>query len=139
MSDDEIPTPSLIREARGAYGLAIRAALSRIGLNDLPRNSAFVLGAMDTFGMTFDDVIRQRRKSLEQSRTIEALFKCGCLETKDGVTALTARGHEAAKACAEARESLDAEVVARIGKDGFATMRSGLVALIDWKDHTERQ
>jgi hypothetical protein len=137
VSDEVIPTPSLIRESRGAYGLAIRAALSKIGLGHLPRNSAYVLGAMDVFGMSLDDVVRQRRKSLEQTRTVEALFRSGCLETKGALTLLTDRGREAAKACAEARGSLDAEIIAKIGAEGFATMRAGLIALIDWKEAAE--
>jgi predicted NBD/HSP70 family sugar kinase len=139
VSDEDIPTPSLIREARGAYGLAVRGALTKIGLGHLPRNSAYVLGAMDAFGMSFDDVVHHRRKSLEQSRTVEVLFKSGCLETKGALTVLTDRGREAAKACAEARAMLDDEIIARIGTEGFATMRAGLVALIDWKEGTEQR
>jgi hypothetical protein len=138
VSDEDIAMPSLIREARGAYGLAIRRALSKIGLGDLPRNSAYVLGAMEVFGMSLDEVVHRRHKSLEQSHTVEALFRSGCLETRGAVTVLTAKGREAAKACAEARASLDAEVIARIGADGFATMRTGLVALINWKEAAER-
>jgi hypothetical protein len=135
---DELPTPSLIREARGAYGLAVRLALTEIGLAELPRNSAFVLGAMERFGFSVDDVVRQRGASLEKSRTIEALHRSGCLETKRGTTVLTARGHEAAKACEAARRSLDERVVAAVGAEGFAAMRAGLVALIDWKEAAER-
>lgn len=134
MPDDDHPTNSLIREARGAYGLAIRKALSGIGLGELPRNSAYVLGAMDGFDAPFDTVVHQRRRSLEQSHTIEALVASGCLATEKGATVLTARGREAAKACAEARKALDRVVVDAIGHDGYATMRAGLEALIEWKE-----
>ena len=38
--------PVLLREARGAYSLAIRRGLAPLGLEELPRYSAFVLGAL---------------------------------------------------------------------------------------------
>jgi hypothetical protein len=135
---EEFPTPSLIREARGAYGLAVREALSKIGLGHLPRNSAYLLGAMHTFGLSLDEAVEERRRSLEQSHTVEALFRAGCLETKGALTVLTDRGHEAAKACKEARKMLDAEIVAAIGQEGFASMRAGLEAIVRWKEAYEQ-
>jgi catechol 2,3-dioxygenase-like lactoylglutathione lyase family enzyme len=40
---DDTPIPTLMRGARGAYAQAIRAELEAIGVDDLPRNGAFVL------------------------------------------------------------------------------------------------
>ena len=52
---------------------------------------------------------------------------------------LTARGREAAKACAEARKTLDAEVVAAIGQEGFAThARRTSRPSSDWKEAYEQ-
>jgi hypothetical protein len=135
--DDRLPMPALIREARGAYGLAIRIKLSEIGLSQLPRNSAYVLGAMHA-GSDFDSIVRYRRKSLESSGTIDALFATGCLVKEHGETVLTDRGHEAAHVCKDAREALDRRVSDTIGLDGFETMRKGLMSLIDWKEANEQ-
>ncbi len=128
--------PALIREARGAYGLAIRLALSDAGLSALPRNSAYVLGAMHAGG-DFESIVRHRRASLESSGTIDALFSTGCLAQEHGRTVLTDRGHEAAHVCRDAREALDRRVTDTIGPDGFETMRKGLMSLIDWKEANE--
>src|ERR1700761_3349694 len=47
---DEYATPTLMRAARGVYAQAIRAQLAAIGIDDLPRNGAFVLVGLDGSG-----------------------------------------------------------------------------------------
>jgi DNA-binding MarR family transcriptional regulator len=42
----ELATPTLMRLARGAYAQAIRAELQEIGVDDLPRNGAFMLAGI---------------------------------------------------------------------------------------------
>jgi hypothetical protein len=138
MSDaDEVPTPALLREARGAYALAIRSALAECGLGALPANSAFIVGGLH-FGVPIDALIGQRRRSLDRAGTIDALVAAGCLEDVDGELRLTERGHEAAHACGAARVRLDAHVASVIGESGVESLRAGLVALIDWKEAAER-
>ena len=44
----EFATPALMRAARGAYAQSIRAQLHVIGVDDLPRNGAFLLAGIDT-------------------------------------------------------------------------------------------
>ena len=46
----EYATPTLMRAARGAYAQSIRAHLHAIGVDDLPRNGAFVLAGIDPAG-----------------------------------------------------------------------------------------
>ena len=46
----ELATPTLMRIARGAYARSIRAQLHAIGVDDLPRNGAFILAGIDTTG-----------------------------------------------------------------------------------------
>ena len=43
-------TPTLMRAARGAYAQSIRAHLHAIGVDDLPRNGAFILAGIDPAG-----------------------------------------------------------------------------------------
>ena len=53
MSDPDaihFATPTLMRAARGAYARSIRAQLHAIGIDDLPRNGAFILAGIDTTG-----------------------------------------------------------------------------------------
>ena len=46
----ELATPTLMRAARGVYARSIRAELQTIGIDDLPRNGAFILAGIDTAG-----------------------------------------------------------------------------------------
>src|ERR1700722_19913696 len=46
----EFATPTLMRSARGAYAQSIRAELHAIGIDDLPRNGAFILAGVDAAG-----------------------------------------------------------------------------------------
>ena len=50
VSVNELATPTLMRLARGAYAQAIRAELDQIGVDDLPRNGAFILAGIDVPG-----------------------------------------------------------------------------------------
>src|SRR5580704_958654 len=47
---DEYATPTLMRSARGVYAQSIRAQLQAIGVEDLPRNGAFILAGIGTSG-----------------------------------------------------------------------------------------
>jgi predicted methyltransferase len=95
-----------------------------------------VLGALHA-GRDFESIVRHRRRSLESSGTIDALFEAGCVAVEHGQTVLTDRGHEAAHICEDAREALDRRIADTIGTDGFETMRKGLLSLIDWKEAHE--
>ena len=47
---NQFATPTLMRSARGAYAQSIRAELHAVGIDDLPRNGAFVLAGIDASG-----------------------------------------------------------------------------------------
>lgn len=133
----DVPLPSLLHEARGAYSLAMRRALAGVGLTDLPRNTAFVLGALRS-GVPFEAVLRQRHRSLQRAGTIDALLAAGCL-AKDGTsTVLTPKGEDAAAACELARREVDDALRKAVGKRGMSTMQRGLLALIELKERSER-
>jgi hypothetical protein len=132
----DVPTTSLLREARGAYALAIRAVLDEHGIGDVPPNSAFLLGGLRA-GIPFEALARQRRRAIDRSGVVEALVEADCVRRLDDDVVLTDRGRAVAAACAAARDTLDRHVVATIGSEGFGTMRAGLVALIDWKEQEE--
>jgi hypothetical protein len=136
--DDDIPTTSLLREARGAYALAIREVLDQHGVGDVPPNSAFLLGGLRA-GVPFEALARQRRRAIERSGVVDALVDAGCVRRVDDDVELTERGHQIATACAVARDALDRHVADAIGADGYRAMRSGLIALIDWKEAEEER
>jgi len=55
-----------LRGARGSYGHAIRRHLAAAEFDDLPRNSAFVLGGMANWGISATDLIRDLRSRNKQ-------------------------------------------------------------------------
>lgn len=132
----DVPTTALLREARGAYALAIRGALDEHGIGDVPPNSAFLLGGL-RLGVPYKDLLRQRRRAIERSGVVDALVGVGCVRRVDEEVELTDRGREVSEGCAAAMRELDHRIVAAIGEDGYRTMRQGLVTLIDWKEHEE--
>ncbi len=135
---DDVPTTSLLREARGAYALAIRAVLDEHGVGDVPPNSAFLLGGLRA-GVPYEALARQRRRGIDRRGVVDALVEAGCVRRVDDDVVLTDRGREVAAACAGARERLDRYVVDTIGPVGYSVMRAGLVALIDWKEAEEER
>src|ERR1700689_2504850 len=52
----EYATPTLMRAARGVYARSIRAQLHQIGIDDLPKNGAFVLSGIDERGGLRNDL-----------------------------------------------------------------------------------
>ena len=78
---DEIAFPALLRAARTTYGDAIRAALVEIGCADVPRNGAFVLGAVARHGAPMGDVVRGLGVSKQAgSQVVDTLVVRGYLE-----------------------------------------------------------
>jgi DNA-binding MarR family transcriptional regulator len=135
---DEIAFPALLRAARATYGDAIRAALAEIGCADVPRNGAFVLGAIARNSAPMGDVVRGLGVSKQAgSQVIDTLVVRGYLErTPDPddrrrmTVSLTKRGRVAAAASRRAVDRVDAALVARVGADPVASARAALGALI---------
>jgi DNA-binding MarR family transcriptional regulator len=138
MELNEISLPALLRAARTTFGAAIREALAGIGCDDLPRNGAFVLGALDRGEAPLGDVIAQLRLSKQAAGAlVDTLVTRRYLErTVDPDDrrrlriALTPRGADTAKVIRQAVDDVEAELVARVGADYVAHTRATLAALI---------
>jgi hypothetical protein len=135
--DYEIPMPVLLREARGAFGTVIRHEIERRGLPRLPRDGAYVLGALHFEEMDLASVIHRRERSMERNQTISHLVEGGYLEDIGMGLTLSERGVEGALAVAEAVGGLYHELGHAVGEDGIATLRQGLLALIEIKESAE--
>src|SRR5258707_1026359 len=112
---DDVVIPALLRAARGAYGNSIRERLEGAGLDDLPRNGAFVLGGMGNHGVSASDLIRQLGVSKQSaSQLVDTLVVRAYLERRVNVDDrrrmdlyLTDRGRAAAAAVEEGVRSVD--------------------------------
>jgi DNA-binding MarR family transcriptional regulator len=136
-SSEQIALPALMRAARQTYGAAIRAALAAEGCDDLPRNGAFVIGAIARGGNALSDVIgalgvsKQAGGALVDSlvtrryldRTIDADDRRRLHVT------LTPRGEQAAVVIRYAVEDIDAQLVALVGAEFVGHARTVLLAL----------
>jgi DNA-binding MarR family transcriptional regulator len=131
--------PALLRAARGAYGAAIRDELAADGIDDLPRNGAFVLGGMANHGGSPGDLIRELRVSKQAaSQLIDLLVLRGFLERhidpadrRRLTIELTPRGHAAAAAVRRGVVSVDEELARRLDSVELAGLRAGLAELAD--------
>ena len=139
MEPDEISLPALMRAARMSYGAAIRAAVTDVGCDDLPRNGAFVLGAIAHGGVPLSAVIEGLGVSKQAGGAlVDTLVIRGYLERvadpddrRRVRVGLTARGATVASVIREAVERVDAALVARVGADHVARTRATLLALVD--------
>lgn len=145
---DRVVTPALLRHARYTYGNAMRAALAEAGYDDIPKNGLSVIGGM---AMELDDLplgilIRNLRISKQAAgQLVDALVLRGYLERaidpgdrRKLTVKLTEHGRAAAAAQRAARERVDAELVARAGKEAVDCMRKTLATLIDIGEEAER-
>jgi DNA-binding MarR family transcriptional regulator len=138
---DEVVMPVLLRHARVTYGVAMRKALSEAGFDDVPKNGLYVIGglALGADDIPLGQLIKELRVSKQAAgQLVDTLVLRGYLErTPDGedrrklTVTLTARGQAAAAAQAEAREKIDAELIARVGQKDVSVTRRTLAALID--------
>lgn len=133
--------PALLRHARTTYGKAMRQALAAAGYDDIPRNSMYVIGGMALGGKTvpLSVLIKELGVSKQGAgQLVDTLVLRGYLErTEDDDDrrklniVLTKRGRAAAAIQAAAREKIDAELIARVGKENVTRTRQTLAALID--------
>ncbi|MEI9932165.1 MAG: hypothetical protein WDM89_16885 [Rhizomicrobium sp.] len=56
-ADEPVAFAALLRAARFAYGHAIREALNEAGLDDIPKNGIFVIGAISRTGAPLAQII----------------------------------------------------------------------------------
>ena len=142
MPADEVVLPALLRVARGAYAAAIRAELADAGLDDLPRNGAFVLGGMGNHGGSAADLVRALRVTKQAaSQLIDTLVVRGYLtreideqDRRRTTLRLTERGQAAAEAIRRGVEEVDGRLVDAVGPSDLAAVRRGLTALVAIRD-----
>ncbi len=134
-----VGVPSLLRGARRTYGSAIRAAQAEGGCEDLPRNGAFVVGAIARGGSPLGGIISHLGVSKQAGgQLVDTLVIRGYLERSPDpddrrrmTLTLTDRGRLAAGVTRQAVEDVDAELTARMGLASVVQTRATLSALID--------
>jgi DNA-binding MarR family transcriptional regulator len=137
----ELATPTLMRAARGAYARSIRAQLHSIGIDDLPRNGAFILAGIDTAGGPRQDLPSDLGVTKQAvSQMIDTLVSRGYLERSPDpddrrriTLDLTERGQQVVDAVLRGVEAVDLQLHERISPEQIDAMRSALLALVDIK------
>lgn len=140
----DLATPTLMRAARGTYARSIRAHLQAIGVNDLPRNGAFILFGVSASGAAPGDLPGGLGVSKQAvSQAIDVLVNRGYLERHPDPSdrrritlERTARGHEVVAAVERGTEAIDAQLAERLSPAGVEAMRAGLTALAEIKAET---
>jgi DNA-binding MarR family transcriptional regulator len=144
--DEPIVFAALLRAARFAYGDAIRAALIEAGLDDIPKNGIFVIGALGRGGSPLAQIIDSLGVSKQSAgQLVDTLALRGYIErTIDPedrrrlTVTLTPRGREAAAISRATVERIDTALLKKIGREHVAHTRATLHALIELvggKDH----
>ncbi len=140
MNDDEwgeLATPALMRAARGAYAQAIRAQLHAVGIDDLPRNGAFILAGIDGSGGPRQDLPAELGVTKQAvSQLIDVLVRRRYLERRPDpgdrrrvLLELTGRGEEAAAAVARGIGDVDRQLAEAVSAEQVGAMRSVLSAM----------
>jgi DNA-binding MarR family transcriptional regulator len=138
---DEYATPTLMRSARGVYAQSIRAHLDAIGVEDLPRNGAFILAGIDSSGGPRQDLpIELGVTKQAVSQVVDVLVNRGYLTRRPASgdrrrvdLELTARGQEVLEAVIRGIEAVDRKLSKRVTPEQVHAMRSALIALTEIK------
>ena len=138
-ADEPIVFAALLRAARFAYGNAIREALIEAGLDDIPKNGIFVIGAISRTGAPLAEIIDSLGVSKQSAgQLVDTLALRGYIERKVDpgdrrrlTVTLTARGRAAAATARAAVERIDAALLKKVGREHVAHTRATLHALIE--------
>jgi DNA-binding MarR family transcriptional regulator len=141
----QVAMPALLRHARTTYGVAMRSALAAGGYDDVPANGMYVIGALAWGEAPLSQIIRELRVSKQTAgQLVDALVLRGYLEREVDpadrrrlTITLTERGKAAAAAQSEAREAINAALLARVGETKIAHAREVLATLIDMREAEE--
>ncbi len=144
---DDLPMPGLLRAARQAYGSAIAAALIEAGCDDMPRNGAFVVGAIARTGAPLSEIIKSLAVSKQLAgQLVDTLVARGYLERavdpddrRRLTITLTERGSDAATTIRAAVEAIDATLLRAIGPQAVAHTRATLAALAEIHRESRQQ
>jgi len=134
-------TPTLMRSARGAYAQSIRAHLHAIGIDDLPRNGAFILAGIDTSGGPRQDLPSELGVTKQAvSLVIDTLVNRGYLDRRPDPhdrrrveLELTSRGRVVLDAAFRGVEAVDRQLENRVSRGQIDAMRTVLIALTEIK------
>ncbi|HVU20837.1 MAG TPA: MarR family transcriptional regulator [Rhizomicrobium sp.] len=137
--DEPVVFAALLRAARFAYGNAIRAALIESGLDDIPKNGIFVIGAISRSGAPLAQIIDRLGVSKQSAgQLVDTLALRGYIERdvdpedrRRLTVKLTARGREAAAISRATVERIDAALAKKVGREHVAHTRATLHALIE--------
>jgi DNA-binding MarR family transcriptional regulator len=135
--DSELATPTLMRAARGAYARAIRAQLHELGVDDLPRNGAFILAGIDATGGPRTDLPAELGVTKQAvSQVIDILVGRGYVtrhpdpgDRRRIVLDLTDSGQEVLHAVVRGVDEVDRELTERTSPEQVAALRAALKAL----------
>jgi DNA-binding MarR family transcriptional regulator len=136
----DVSFPVLLRHARTTYGKAMREALEEAGYDDIPANGLYIIGGL---AIEEQDIpLRQLVKELGITKQgagqlVDSLVMRGYLQRtvdendrRQLIVALTDRGRAAAEVQRQARETIDAALVACVGEaDLYATRRALAVVI----------
>jgi DNA-binding MarR family transcriptional regulator/uncharacterized glyoxalase superfamily protein PhnB len=138
--DEDLSTPALLRAARGAYAQAMRAALADAGVDDLPKNGAFILAGIDASGGPRTQLPQELGVTPKALRTaIEALVARGYVDRSPDsgdrpiALQLTARGQTAVDALTRGIAAVDGELRGNVTSERIEAMQAGLLALAQIK------
>ena len=126
-----------MRAARGAYAQSVRAQLHAIGVNDLPRNGAFLLAGIDITGGPRQDLPSDLGVTKQAvSQVIDTLVNRGYLNRSPDpgdrrriTLELTERGQEVVGAVLRGVAAVDRQLQERVPAEQVDAMRSALLAL----------
>jgi DNA-binding MarR family transcriptional regulator len=136
---DDVVIPALLRGARATYGRSIRTELAAAGLDDLPRNAAFVLGGMANRGGTIGELTRHLGVTRQAaSQLVDTLVSRGYLsrtpdpdDRRRMRVELTERGRWAGRQVRAGVEAVDTELAGRLDPERLRALRAGLAVLIE--------
>ena len=138
---EDVALPALLRHARVTYGSAMRRALEGAGYDDIPKDGLYVIGglALGVEDVPLGQLIKELRISKQAAgQLVDTLVTRGYLERavdeqdrRKLTITLTERGRAAAATQTAAREEIDAELTARVGKSAVSDARRALAALIE--------
>jgi DNA-binding MarR family transcriptional regulator/catechol 2,3-dioxygenase-like lactoylglutathione lyase family enzyme len=137
----EFATPTLMRAARGAYARSVRAQLHSIGIDDLPRNGAFILAGIGAPGGLRQDLPVDLGVTKQAvSSAIDILANRGYLERRTDpedrrriALELTDRGRRVVEAVVRGVEAVDAQLSERVPPEQVDAMRAALAVLAEIK------
>jgi DNA-binding MarR family transcriptional regulator len=138
-ADEPVLFTALLRAARFAYGNAIREALVEAGLDDIPKNGIFVIGALGRTRAPLARIIDSLGVSKQSAgQLVDTLALRGYIERdidpedrRRLTVTLTARGRAAAEIARATVERLDAALLKKVGREHVAHTRATLHALIE--------